>query len=267
MKFTVLMSIYKGESGPFLKQSLDSILVHQSILPDEVVLVKDGMLTEELDNLLCKYSKLHNSLKVVGYEQNMGLGHALQFGLGFCSNELIFRMDGDDINRPYRFEKQLAIMEDDTIALTGGFIEEFNSTPGDLSQLRIVPLRPGLKDFKKRNPFNHMTVAFRKSLVQEAEGYESLLGYEDYYLWLKLFKLGMKTQNIDEVFVDARIGNNLMARRRGVALMKREVVFQMQAYKLKLWGRWTLCRNIVMRGGSRLLPSNIMMKIYRTLRK
>ena len=48
MKFSVLMSIYKKENVDYFKECIDSLL-NQTILPNEIVIVKDGPLTPELD--------------------------------------------------------------------------------------------------------------------------------------------------------------------------------------------------------------------------
>jgi len=47
-KFSVLISVYFKETPKFLEKALDSIL-NQTLKPDEVVLVKDGILTKELE--------------------------------------------------------------------------------------------------------------------------------------------------------------------------------------------------------------------------
>lgn len=49
--YSVLMSIYKKENPAFLTQSLDSIL-NQTVFPSEIVMVKDGLLTRELEAVL-----------------------------------------------------------------------------------------------------------------------------------------------------------------------------------------------------------------------
>ena len=46
MKYSVLLSVYKKEQPIFFQQSLDSIF-NQTLLPDEIVLVKDGPLTDD----------------------------------------------------------------------------------------------------------------------------------------------------------------------------------------------------------------------------
>ena len=54
-KFSVLMSVYHREQPQFLREALDSIF-SQTLLPDEVVLVKDGPLTKELDEVVEEFA-------------------------------------------------------------------------------------------------------------------------------------------------------------------------------------------------------------------
>ena len=61
MKFSVLLSVYYKENPDFLKQSLDSIL-NQSRLPDELVLVKDGQLSIDLDRMIDSYVRKYTDL-------------------------------------------------------------------------------------------------------------------------------------------------------------------------------------------------------------
>ena len=96
---SVLISVYSKEKPDFLQQSLDSIFT-QTMPPDEVVLVEDGPLTEELDTIIQQYAQQHQELQIVKLPENAGLGPALCEGLKHCHNELVARMDSDDISKP-----------------------------------------------------------------------------------------------------------------------------------------------------------------------
>ena len=107
MKFSVLISVYKNEKVEYFCQAIDS-LFNQTAVPDQIVLVRDGEVYKELqeaiDGYVCKYSEVFT---YVPLEKNGGLGNALRCGLSYCRNELVARMDSDDISLKDRFEKQL----------------------------------------------------------------------------------------------------------------------------------------------------------------
>ena len=63
------MSIYKKENPAYLIQALDSVL-NQTVSPAEIVMVKDGPLTHELEDVLQDYDSLHPGLfNFVSYEK------------------------------------------------------------------------------------------------------------------------------------------------------------------------------------------------------
>ena len=108
--FSVLMSLYKKEKPEFLRESLESIL-NQTYVPTEIVIVKDGPLTIELEQVLKEYST-NDKIKVYGYDENKGLGFALNFGVNKCRYDIIARMDTDDIASPDRFEKEILCLQE-----------------------------------------------------------------------------------------------------------------------------------------------------------
>ena len=59
ISFSVLLSIYNRESPISLCQSLDSIFV-QTVSPNEVVLVEDGPLSSELNDIISLIPQHYN---------------------------------------------------------------------------------------------------------------------------------------------------------------------------------------------------------------
>lgn len=265
-KFSVLLSVYINEKPSFLIEALNSILKTQSILPNQVVIVKDGELNIELDKVLIGFYDLYPEIFViVGYSKNQGLGYALNYGLKYCNNEIVFRMDTDDIANSSRFEKQLEVFKENknNVVIIGSNIEEFNSTPHDLNRFRNVPCSSLEINNKKfyRNPFNHMTVAFLKSSILKCGGYKPMPGYEDYYLWMRVLK-EFNGFNLSDNLVSARVGNGLIARRQGFVFFANEFKFQRTLLAENLITYSDFIKNIFLRLFPRLLPKKILELIY-----
>lgn len=216
--YSVLMSVYYKEHPDYLRQSMQSIY-DQTVPTDDFVLVCDGPLTPELDAVISGMQQQFGSrLHVCRLSKNGGLGKALDFGIGQCKNDLVARMDSDDVSRKDRCEKEIKMLiTHPEISVLGGFIEEFIEDTNHVCSIRIVPEKQDaiLQFAKKRNPFNHVSVMYRKSAVESVGSYESFFLLEDYYLWIRMLNNGYQGYNLQEPLVWVRVGKDMYKRRGG----------------------------------------------------
>lgn len=216
-KYSVLMSLYIKEKPDYLRQSIDSML-KQTVMPDEIVIVKDGLLTDELEKVLTGYKNKYPDLfNIVVSEVNLGLGLALNLGLKNCRNELVARMDTDDISLPERCEKQLQAFEKEReLAIVGTMVDEFYGDPNKIISSRVVPTTHNeIYEFaKRRSAFNHPTVMYKKSKVLECDGYSNLRRNQDVDLFGRMLFAGFKAANIGESLLLFRSNEDLSKRRR-----------------------------------------------------
>jgi glycosyltransferase involved in cell wall biosynthesis len=269
INFSVLISVYFKENSSFFEKALASIWDDQTLQPTEIVVVKDGELTPELDAVLIDFSK-KAPVKVVALSNNVGLGKALAIGLDACSYELVARMDSDDVAVSTRFENQISyLIENPTISLLSSQIAEFDNIPRNTISIRNVPVDNDsiVRFSKSRNPMNHMAVVFKKSAVSSVGGYLPFLGYEDYYLWVRMLKAGFQAHNHPEVLMHARVGNNMLSRRQGYVFFNQELKLQVELKRLKHINSVQLFRNIILRALPRLFPIFGLKMVYNFLRK
>lgn len=217
--YSVLMSVYFKEQPNNLRQAMESMRC-QTVPTDDFVLVCDGPLTDELDAVIGEeQEKLGSVLHVLRLEKNEGLGNALNEGLKICRNELVARMDSDDLSRSERCEKQLGLFERyPEISLSSGTVSEFIDDPADPTGKREVSItNEEIRVFsRKRNPMNHPCVMFRKSAVEKAGGYkETYHLFEDYYLWVRMLMKGFKAWNSKDILLDMRSPADMYLRRGG----------------------------------------------------
>lgn len=272
MNFSVLMSLYFKEDPNFLVSSLKSIWVDQTYKPNEIILVLDGPIGRELQECLIYWkNQIDDSLKIIPLEQNIGLGKALNIGLNHCTNDWVFRMDTDDICKPDRFEKQVQyIQANPEVVLFSGQVLEFNEDPSDAVILKLVPNQHDeiIKFAQKRSPFNHMAVAYKKSIIDEVGGYQHHLFMEDYNLWLRVIGAGYRVGNHPDVLLFARVGNGMHARRKGFEYIRSEKQLLNLKKQLKLQNSIHANMLFLVRSLFRLMPSSLLGKIYNTfLRK
>ncbi len=269
MNFSVLISVYDKEKPEFLKTALESIWDKQTLRPSEIVLVKDGILTPELDEVIEQF-RSYAPLKICTLDSNLGLGYALAKGLNFCSYELVARMDSDDISCPDRFQKQINLMTaHPELDISGTNIAEFHHQGDKICSYRRLPSQfPEIKSFaKKRNPLNHMTVLFKKSAVVGAGNYHPFFGYEDYYLWIRMLRNGCVIANIPEDLVFARVGNKMFDRRHGFRFFRQELKLQKKLQRMEFLNQWEYMRNIFLRAVPRLFPLWGLKLVYKFLHR
>lgn len=239
--FSVLMSLYYKEKPEYLRECLNSLL-NQTVKADEWVIVKDGPLTNELEDVLKEYDeKYPNLIKYVIFEKNQGLGLALRAGVPESSHELIARMDTDDICVPNRFERQLKeFMKDENLDICGSHIKEFDGDISNILSIREVPLKNDeiIQYQKRRSAYNHMTVMFKKSSVLKSGNYEHAPFMEDDMLWTRMILAKCRGKNIDDYLVYARTGVNMIARRGGWSYFKKYRESRKKVYKLGLASFW-----------------------------
>lgn len=266
MKFSVLMSIYYKEKADFFDSSLNSVLENQTLMPNEVIIVKDGPIGVELEKIISKYKKkFPKIIKVVPLEKNVGLGIALNYGLEKCKYELVMRMDTDDICEKNRFKKQVEYMSSHPeVSVLGGCIEEFHEDLNESKRLKKMPQsNEAVKAYAKlRNPINHMTACFRKSDIISVGGYQPLLYLEDYYLWIRVLLSDKVIENMPDTLVYARIGNGFEKRRGNKSQIKGWKKLQKIMYKNKMINIFERIRNIVMIYILVFISDEIRKKIY-----
>lgn len=216
-KYSVLMSLYIKERPEYLRLALDS-MINQTVAPDEIVLVEDGPLTDELNAVVGVYQSRYPMLfHIVKNEKNLGLGLALNKGLEACRNELVARMDTDDISKLDRCEKQLKrFAEKPELSIVGAHIDEFIGDINNVISQRRVPTEyKGIYEYaKRRSAFNHPVVMYRKSSVLACGGYSDLRRNQDVDLFGRMLFAGYKAENIDEALLWFRTSDELAERRK-----------------------------------------------------
>ena len=230
VKFSVILPVLERQDIVLgFPKALESIY-QNTIKPDQVVVTIDGQVSKHFEEILKNY-ELKNKLDLVWIPSKVGLDKALNLGILKCRNEIIFRADGDDINKTNRFEVQLPYLLD-IYDIVGSYIDEYDED-GKYISTRKVPQtdKDILKMMPFRNPINHMTVGFKKSQITKLGGYPELFLKGDYGLWIKLKAANFKFFNIDKSLVIATTGKRMIKDRGGWKYILSE--FFLQKFLLK----------------------------------
>lgn len=262
-EFSALISVYGRDNLNFLKQAYESLL-NQSVLPSEIFFIVDGPVPPDMRKFILACA-LDPRVTTLFLPVNMGRGAALEIALPKCKHELVALVDADDINLLRRFELLLNAFEADTaLCAAGGQIEEFASSAGKKTAARTVPLKNEeiYKFVKSRSPLNQATVMLKKSAVAAAGGYKPFYLLEDYYLWGRMVKQGLKIRNMPEVLVLVRVGDEMFKRRGGWKYFKSNKALQDKFLDMQLISLPEYLFNTVTRFTVQVLMPNSLRTLF-----
>ena len=268
--YSVLMSVYSKEKPEYLRLAMNSMW-EQTVPTNDFVLVADGPLNTALDSVIEEMQQKHKELHVIRLEQNQGLGNALNIGLKVCRNEIICRMDSDDISNPDRCEKQLNVFSTmPDLSICSGTITEFTENINDISGKREVPeLNEEIVIWsKKRNPFNHMATMFKKTDVEAVGSYsEQFHLFEDYHLWIRMLQAGYRGYNLQTSLVNARMPDEGYDRRGGAEYAKCMLKFHSWLLETDWTKKGDYLTGALPHALVCVLPLNIRRMIYKRLHR
>lgn len=262
--YSVLMSVYHADNPDWLRVSIKSIL-DQTIPTDDFAIVCDGPLSEGLNQVLDEYSEVNNCIHVFRLKKNVGLGNALAFGIKCCKNELVARMDADDISLNNRAELQLKLHETGNYDVVGGEILEFIDNPKYPIDIRGVPecASKARNFYIYRNPLNHVSVMFKKSSVLRAGNYQHMPYREDYFLWIRMLEKGAEFYNIQKPLVLVRAGDAMYKRRAGKQMLDSCISLAKYMKNRGLLTNFEYIKVLTMWIGGATLPVGVRKRIYK----
>lgn len=198
---SVILPFYNAEES--LSASIESIL-SQDYEHFELILI-DNNSTDGSYEIAVQYASEDSRINLVS-ENSLGIVNAINTGIEQCRGKFIARMDADDVSLPERLSRQHKFLQKNPDTglvaccaeyqgdkdLYFGFLEyvAWNNkliTHDDISMNRFV-----------ESPIIHPTVMFRKELIEKYGPYKDGEFPEDYEMWLRWLKHGVKMHKLTE---------------------------------------------------------------------
>ena len=210
---SILVSSYNTKAV-YIKECLESIKKQVGHFNMEIVWINDGsdeMNTKLLKQLLDKFEVTTRFTSIIYSENecNKGIGYTLNRGIHMCNNEIIIKMDSDDIMFEDRIIKQLTYMNQNlSTKICGAQIKMFDDNKNSRGHSNHSSIT--WEQYKK-NPshwfINHPTVCYRKSAVLKAGNYDENLKQmcEDFELELRMLKTHGYIYNFPEPLLNYRL--------------------------------------------------------------
>ncbi|MGU5818707.1 glycosyltransferase [Aeromonas caviae] len=268
---SVLISVFGKDDPRFLDAALRSVYDDQTLKPEQIVIVADGPLKQIQSTIIDKFSRdcAEEVVTFVPLTHNVGLAAALNEGLKQCRNNLVARMDADDISQPLRFEEQLKFMRmHPDIDVCGTFVDEIDTDTEMYLSTREVPLSHEeiISFAKKRSPVSHPSVMFKKSTVLAVGGYPEFRKSQDFALWSLLIVKHARFANISNALLKMRSGRSMMER-RGFSYLKFEYQVMKFQYEIGFISKGQFILFASIRTFFRILPQRVKTVLYGIVRK
>lgn len=196
-RITVLMAIYN--CAPTLVEALDSLMA-QTYQRFKVVLCDDCS-TDNTYDVACKYIEQYpDKFILIRNDTNRKLPYSLNRCLEYADTEYVARMDGDDISKPERFEKEIKLLDEHPeYALVSCPMEYFDEN--GVFMVGKTELEPTAKSFLKGSPFSHAAVMMRTEDLKSVGAYTVARWTQrgqDVHLWAKFYSRGYIGYNLSD---------------------------------------------------------------------
>ena len=254
--YSVLLCVNNGEKSEWLLVALDS-MINQTVKPAEIVLVQDGLLTNDLQATIDRFKNEHPTLfKILQMPDQVGLGLALRQGVLACSNGFIACMDANGYSVPTRIEEEFDAMFENKVDMVGSNVNEFVGSTENVVARRMFPQTPELiyKYAKKETPMSHTSVLLKKRMVLVCGSYENCYLAEDFALFINLLSMCAKGYNVQKPLVYKHYDEEFYRQRSGWEYFKAMILFNKKFYRTGWFTyRDYVCRSI-MNGVESLVP-------------
>ena len=194
---SVIMPVFNCVS--FIEEAVDSIL--NQTLPDFEFIIIDDASTDGTIDLLKKFTD--SRIKFIFKGKNQGVSCAVNDGFRLAKGKYIARMDGDDISVKERFEKQVAILENNLkIFICASWIQFFGNANNVIKYKETH--NEIITELLINCSISISSSMFRRKELSHYFFDENKKSGEDYDFWTKVAWLG-EFYNIQEVLLLYRV--------------------------------------------------------------
>lgn len=208
---TVVMATYR-EKNTHIKRAIESIQ-SQTITDFELIIILDDPENITLKKLLEEYALSDKRILIYVNERNLGPALSRNKGIMLASAEYIAIMDGDDVARPYRLERQLRKIQEEQLDIVGGYVAVIDDNGTLLYNMNHLPVTHDSISNKMRmnNCMPHSSCFLRKEVYLALNGYADMM-CEDYDFLLRSLQAGYRFGMVDEIVIDYRLSEKSLSR-------------------------------------------------------
>ena len=205
------------DAASTLPACLDSLRA-QTFADHEVIAVDDGSRDASTD-ILARAAAADPRLRVIA--GGGGLVAALNAALRAAAGDLLARMDADDVARPERLALQVAALDKapalDVLGCRVAVLDDGGlGNAGMRSYVEwsntLLTHEAIAADMLVESPLVHPSVMMRAAALRALGGYRAFEGPEDYDLWLRALRAGLRFGKLPDVLLHWRDAPSRLSR-------------------------------------------------------
>jgi glycosyltransferase involved in cell wall biosynthesis len=193
------------DAAATLAEAVESIRA-QTLSDFECLLIDNGSRDDSL-GIARALAGDDSRFRIIGASGN--LVDALNAGIEAARAPWIARMDADDICRPRRLERQLALLNaDPTLTIASSLVECFPASELRDGMRRYEAWLNSVRDAEEirnalfvESPLPHPSVVVARAALLTIGGYADSDGPEDYDLWMRLLLAGHRAAKVPEALL------------------------------------------------------------------
>lgn len=200
----------------YVQQTIQSV-IDQDYINIELIIIDDGSSDSSVIKIREMISLCEKRFKRFEFRNrpNKGLCATLNEALEWCEGEFFSAIASDDILLPLKTKRQVELFlnpKNHNIAAITGETISINANGKRNTRSSFVPPKERyytfLDIYRGNSQINAPTAMIRMHCVKEAEGYNTDVIVEDFYMWLAITKLGYQILAVDDIYAQYRIHNS-----------------------------------------------------------
>jgi len=210
---SIIMSVYNEEEN-WLEEAFYSLL-NQTYKNIEIIVILDNPKNRKLNEIIKKFERKNDNIRLVINEKNLGLVKSLNKGIKIAQGEYIARMDADDVCKLDRIEQEINFLKKEHVDFVFTDVIMINEKSEIISNPLFSPsLSPTEVESKIRwnNISTHPTWLMKRQVYERLEGYREIDFCEDYDFSLRSIANGFQIAKIGNPMVYYRLRKNSISR-------------------------------------------------------
>lgn len=208
---TVVMAAYR-EKEVHIRKTIESVLC-QTMEDFKFIIILDDPENIALKEVIEEYALSDERISIYVNEKNLGPALSRNRGIMLADTKFIAIIDGDDVARPCRLEKQLHKIQEGLLDIVGGYVAVIDDSGQLLYNMNHLPLTNDKirKKMRMNNCIPHSTCFLKREVYLALNGYTDMM-CEDYDFLLRALQAGYIFGLVDDILVDYRLSEKSLSR-------------------------------------------------------